>query len=106
MDKWKGALLNSRQMASTGGRKTRSLGRGPDLVPLRNLLEAQNIYNQYKDPAGRDEATRKLSQAVGSDKPLPLLRENLDKVFDPDSTLSDIALTLTLAESRKRRVAQ
>lgn len=93
-------------MASTGGQKARSPGQGPNLEPLRNLLAAQSVYAQYKDPTGVEEATRKLSQAVGSDKPLPLLKENLDKIFDPGSLLSDVTLTLTLAESRRRRVSQ
>jgi len=73
-----------------------------NLEPLRNLLEAQDIYARRKGKIGREESLKKLSSAVGSDKPLPLLGENLDKVFEPGTPLNDIALHLALVETRKK----
>lgn len=89
-------------MVNTDERKRRAPSQGPNLEPLRNLLEAQRIHAQYQDPAAREEVLRKVSSAVGSDKPLPLLRENLDKVFDRESPLADITLHLALVETRKK----
>ena len=89
-------------MASAGERKKRAANQGPNLAPLRDLLEAQSIFTQYKDEAGREESLKKVSSAMGSKKPLPLLRENLDKVFTPETPLSDIALHLVLVETKKK----
>jgi hypothetical protein len=65
-------------------------------------MEAQGIYAQYQDEAAKDEVAKKVSRAIGSEKPLPLLRDNLDKVFTPETPLSDIALHLVLVETRKK----
>lgn len=89
-------------MANVGERKKRAPNQGPNLAPLRDLLEGQRIYTQCKDEAAREESLKKVSSAIGSEKPLPLLRENLDKVFDGESPLSDIALHLVLVETRKK----
>lgn len=83
-------------------RKKRAPSQGPNLAPLKDLLEAQRIHTQYQDEAAREESLKRVSRAIGSDKPLPLLRENLDKVFDRESTLSDITLHLALVETRKK----
>lgn len=96
--------LYYQQMASTVERKRRAANQGPNLAPVQNLLEAQRIFAQYDDPVARKEVLKKVSNAIGSDKPLPILGDNLDKVFDPDSPLSDLTLTLTLAETKKRRI--
>lgn len=85
------------------GRKKRAPDRGPNLTPIQDLLEAQRIHSQYQDPAADEEVLRKVSRAIGSDKPLPLLRGNLDKVFDGESPLSDIAVHLALVETRKNK---
>lgn len=74
-----------------------------NLAPLKDLLEAQNLYTQYKDPAARQESLKKLSSAVGSDKPLPILGESLDKVFDPETPLSDMVLNLVLVETKSNK---
>lgn len=81
----------------------KKVSQGPNLSPLRNLLEAQNIHAQYHDEAAREEALKKVSAAIGSDKPLPLLRDNLDKVFETGTPLSDIAIHLALVETRKNK---
>lgn len=90
-------------MADAIERKKRAPNQGPNLAPLKDLLEAQSIHTQYTDEAAREEALKKVSRAIGSERPLPLLRENLDKVFDKESPLSDIALHLVLVETRKNK---
>lgn len=90
-------------MASNSKRQHRASSQGANIGPLQDLIESQQIYAKYKDTAGADEAAKKLSSAVGSQTPLPLLRQNLDKAMEPGSPLSDLTLTLTLAESKKRR---
>ncbi len=72
-----------------------------NLEPLKELIGAQKIYDKYKDPVARREILKKVSTAVGSETPLPLLGENLDKVFNPDSPVSDVVLTLVLSEAKK-----
>lgn len=94
-------MLYYREMANVGEKK-RAASQGPNLAPLRDLLEAQRIHIRCKDKAAREESLKKVSRAIGSEKPLPLLRENLDKVFDTESPLSDIALHLALVETRKK----
>lgn len=89
-------------MASAVERKKRAPNQGPNLEPLRELLEAQSIHAQYKDPAANAEVLKKVSRAIGSEKPLPLLQKSLDKVFDRESPLSEIALHLALVETRKK----
>ena len=89
-------------MANVVERKKRAPNQGPNLAPLRDLLEAQRIHAQYTDEAAREESLKKVSRAMGSEEPLPLLRENLDKVFDGESPLSDITLHLALVETRKK----
>jgi hypothetical protein len=84
-------------------RKRRGPNRGPNLAPLQDLLAAQRIHTEYKDKAATEESLKRISRAIGSDKPLPLLRENLDKVFDEGSPLSDITLHLALVETRKNK---
>jgi len=90
-----------RQMVAE--RKKRAPNQGPNLQPLRDFMDAQRIHTEYKDEAARKESVRRLSRAIGSDKPLPLLEENLDKVFDWDNPLSDMTLHLALVETRKRK---
>ncbi len=89
-------------MANAVERKKRAANQGPNLAPLRDLLEAQSLYEKDKDEAAREESLKKVSRAIGSNKPLPLLRENLSKVFDRGSPLSDITLHLALVETRKK----
>ena len=73
-----------------------------NLQPLRDLMEAQDIHTRRKSKVGREESLKKLSSAIGSDQPLPLLAEHLDKVFEPGTPLNDIALNLALVETRKK----
>lgn len=89
-------------MAITVERKKKSANRGPNLAPLRELLEAQSIHSQYHDESAKDEVLKKVSKAMGSENPLPLLREKLDTIFTPETPLSDIALHLALIETRKK----
>ena len=83
-------------------RKKRAPNQGPNLAPVKDLLEAQRIHTKYQDPAAREQSLKMVSRAIGSDKPLPLLRDNLDKVFDGESPLSDMAIHLALVETRKK----
>jgi hypothetical protein len=75
---------------------------GRNVEPIRNLLEAQRIRTEYKDPAAREESLKRVSRAIGSDKPLPLLRPHLDEIFEGDSIISDMVLNLALVETRKK----
>jgi hypothetical protein len=78
--------------------KKRAPAKGPNLVPLAELMEAQRLFLQ-----GREEESLKLtSKAIGSDEPLPRLRGNLNKIFAGETPLSEITLHLTLTESRRR----
>lgn len=91
-------------MASTvGQRKRASAGQGPNLEPLKELLDAKSIYSQ-KDPAAEKVVLDKLAKAIGITEPSALVKDNLDKVFDNKSMLSDSTLRLVLAETKKRRV--
>jgi len=83
-------------------KKRRALGTGTNLAPIKDLLKAQEIHDKRRGKAAQEESLELVSRAIGSDKPLPLLRENLDKVFDRESTLSDITVTLALVETRKK----
>jgi len=91
-------------MASTGEQKARASGQGPNLAPLKELLEAQSIYIQSKDPAGRQQSLEKVSHAIGISRPSSLVKDNLDKVFDPNTMLSNGVLHLALAETKRRRI--
>lgn len=73
-----------------------------NLAPIRDLLEAQRIHTQFQDPAANREVLKKVSRAIGSEKPLPLLADRLDKVLDGESPLSEIAIHLALVETRKK----
>ena len=86
-------------MASTGERKQRATSQGPDLAPLKGYLQAHQLYQEGKP----QESLAALSQSIGSPEPLPKLEGNLDKVFDNTSPLSDLTLTLALAETKRRR---
>ncbi|MDP2730338.1 MAG: hypothetical protein Q8O55_07640 [Dehalococcoidales bacterium] len=89
-------------MVDTAGRKRRVPGPGPNLAPIKDLLEAQRIHTKSKSKVAREESLSLVSRAIGSDKPLPLLRDNLDKVLDGESTLSEITIHLALVETRKK----
>jgi len=86
-------------MASTGERKKRAANQGPDLAPLKGYLQAQQFYQEGKS----QESLAALSGSMGSPEPLPKLEGNLGKVFDNTSLLSDLTLTLALAETKRRR---
>ncbi len=83
-------------------RKRRVPGQGPNLAPIRDLLEAQRIHTQFQDPSADREVLKRVSMAIGSNKPLPLLADRLDKVLDGESPLSEIAIHLALVETRKK----
>ena len=87
-------------MASTGERKRRGANQGPYLTPLKGYLQAQRLHQEGKP----QESLAALSQSMGSPEPLKKLKGNLDKVFDTTSPLSDLTLTLALAETKRRRV--
>jgi hypothetical protein len=72
-----------------------------NLEPIENLLHAQQAM-QYNDPAAREESLKAVSKAIGSDKPLPLLRERLDKVFDDSHPIHNAVLRLAIVETRKK----
>jgi hypothetical protein len=77
--------------------KSRKPATGPNLSPLADILAAQRLYDS-------GEAARSLelvSQAVGSEKPLPRLEGHLDKVFG-DTELSRIVLHLALTQTRRK----
>ena len=76
---------------------TRAANRGPDLSPMKGYLQAQRLHQEGKP----QESLAALSQSIGSPEPLPKLEDNLDKVFDNTSLLSDLTLTLALAETKK-----
>jgi hypothetical protein len=84
-------------------RKRRAPSQGPNLAPIKDLLQAQKIHSQFTDEAAKRESLKLVSRAVGSNKPLPLLGDNLDKVLDGESPLSDIAIHLALVETRKNK---
>ena len=90
-------------MVNAAGQKRRAPNQGPNLEPIRDLLEAQRIHTKSKSKAAREESLNLVSRAIGSDKPLPLLRDNLDKVLDGESTLSNMAIHLALVETRKNK---
>lgn len=71
---------------------------GPNLMPLKKYLEAQQLHDQGKD----DESLQLLSEALGSKEPLIRLKDSLGRVFDRTSELSDVTLHLTLVETRRR----
>ncbi len=73
--------------------------RGPNLAPLKNLMEAQ----RFCDQGHSEEGAYLLSQAVGASETLPRLRENLKSAFDSGKPLSDIVIHLALVETRKKR---
>jgi len=83
-------------------RKRRALSQGPNVAPIRDLLEAQRIHTKSKSKAAREESLTRVSRAIGSDKPLPLLRDKLDEVFDEGSLISDSVLHLAIVETRKK----
>lgn len=92
-------VLYYRYMASTGERKKRAANQGPNLAPLKDYLQAQRLNQEGK----HQESLAALSQSIGSPEPLPKLEGNLNKVFDNTSPLSDLTLTLALAETKRRR---
>ncbi len=67
-------------------------------------MEAHTIHAKYRDPAAQRRVMGKLSEATGIPEPSPFFRDNVDKVLDNQSMLSDLALRLVLANTRKRRV--
>ena len=75
------------------------MARGLDLAPLKGYLQAQRLYQGGKS----QESLVALSESIGSPEPLTKLEGNLDKVFDNTSPLSDLTLTLALAETKRRR---
>ena len=87
-------------MANVSEHKKRAANQGLDLAPLKGYLQAQQLFQGGKP----QESLAALSQAMGSPEPLPKLEGNLDKVFDNTSPLSDLTLTLALAETQKRRL--
>lgn len=82
--------------------KRRAPSQGPNIAPIRDLLEAQRIHTKSKSKAEREESLTRVSRAIGSDKPLPLLRDKLDEVFDEGSLISDSVLHLAIVETRKK----
>ena len=86
-------------MASEGERKKRATSQGSNLAPLKDYLQVQRLYQEGKP----QESLAVLSQSIGSPHPLEKLEGNLDKVFDNTSPLSDLTLTLALAETKRRR---
>ena len=87
-------------MASTVERKKRAANQGSDLAPMKGYLQAQRLHQEGKP----QESLAALSQSIGSPEPLTKLEGNLDKVFDNTGPLSDLTLTLALAETKRRRV--
>ena len=85
-------------MTETGRVKKRAPAKGPNLVPIREYMEAQKHYLA----GDKEKALDILSTAVGSDKPLKKLEGYLDKVFDPGTALSDITAHLVLVETKRR----
>ena len=71
---------------------------GPNLTPIRNLMEAQKQYLT----GDKETSLRTLSAAVGSEKPLERLEGNLDKVFSAGTPLSEITAHLVLIETKRR----
>ena len=85
-------------MNSAEQKKSRRSAEGPNLAPVQSLLEAQKSYLEGKS----EQSLEALSQAIGSDKPLPRLSGSLDKVFTPGTPLSDMTTHLALVESRRK----
>lgn len=68
-----------------------------NLQPVRDLLNAKDKLTQGKEK----ESLEALRRAVGAVKPTPVLQDNL-RAFLEDPTLSDVAIKLTLAKTRKK----
>jgi hypothetical protein len=73
-----------------------------NIEPINDLLLAQRVISQQDSPAAQKESLRLVSRAVGSAKPLPLLNDRLDKVFDTNHPLHNAVLRLALVETRKK----
>ena len=84
-------------MANETQLKKRAPATGPNLLPLKDYLAAQKLY-QKGDEVG---CLKLLSRAMGSQDPLTRLEGSLEKVFG-DTPLSDMTLHLTLVETKKK----
>lgn len=76
---------------------------GRNLDPIHDLMEAQRIRTQYQDPIADAEVLKRISRAIGSEKPLPALENKLDEIFEPGTLLSDAVLEMALVETRKNK---
>lgn len=77
----------------------RAVNQGANLAPLKGYLKAQQLLQEGKS----EESLAALSQSMGSPEPLARIKDNLEKVFDNTSLLSDVTQTLVLAETLRRR---
>ncbi len=66
--------------------------------PLSEFTEAQRAFRE----GNRKAASDMLSIALGSEKPLPVVENNIDRLLNPPDALASGILHLLLSEERKR----